>query len=62
MSETVKSKQDLQFFRFFQNCPSGNFLSCRAAILVLFYLVTPLHTDDLVTGHLHGTTLCTMFC
>ena len=31
-------------------------------MLVLFYLVTPLRTDDLVTGHLHGTTLCTMFC
>ena len=29
-------------------CPSCNFLSCRAAILVLFYFVTPLCTDDLV--------------
>ena len=33
-------------------CPSCNFLSCRAAILVLFYFVTPLCAKDLVTGHL----------
>lgn len=46
-------------------CPSCNFLSCRAAILVLFYFVTPLCTDDLVTGHLThlvGTRSCTMVC
>ena len=42
-------------------CPSCNFLSCRAAILVLFYFVTPLCAKDLVTGHLLGTRLCTLF-
>ena len=62
MSETVNQNKTYNFSASFKSCPSGNFLSCRAAILVLFYLVTPLRTDDLVTGHLHGTTLSTMFC